>query len=531
MSSNWGYDGSVFGFLGDDAPIYSRHLRGVRHCRDSRCGALDGATRHCHHRCARHGCAHADRASRIIEDADLNLPLDTLRRIKQALQQHPRRITLAVLTLLAGSAMTAFAAFGDAALNDAAALPTQQLITEAVPAAPTLAGELEALEWQDLRLHRSDLTRANDTADTLLRRLGVDDPQAAAFLRTDPVARKVLEGRTGKMLQLATDNGKLTQLIVRYAADASELRDTHFSRLTIERDGLGLRAKIELARLEAEIKMGSGTITSSLYAAADDSHIPDGVTSQMAELFATDIDFRRELRKGDTFTVLYEALTADGEPVTWAQNSGRVLAARFVNDGTTHEAIWFQEAGTRGGYFDAAGRSKARLFLASPLAFSRITSGFAMRFHPVLQRWRAHLGVDYGAPTGTPVRTVGEGVVEFAGWQNGFGNVVYIKHGNDRTTVYGHLSRINVRKGQRVDQGQTIALSGATGWATGPHLHFEFRVNGKQVDPLMIARASTSATISPQARSRFSQLAQDAHARLQTASAVASSGARNVRFE
>lgn len=455
----------------------------------------------------------------------MNQPFEILARIEQSLKRHPRRIAAAVLVLLTGTAVTAF---GVAPLAADTTLPQQQLITETLQAPANLPGELDALEWQELRLFRNDLTRNNDTADTLLRRLGVDDQQAADFLRTDPVARKLLDGRGGKMVQITTDNGKLTQLVARYAADLADLRDTHFNRITIERDSFGLKAKIELAKLAAEVKMGSGTITSSLYAAADESHIPDGVTSQMAELFTTDIDFRRELRKGDTFTVLYEALTADGEPVTWSQNSGQVLAARFVNEGKVHEAIWFQEPGSKGGYFDANGRSKARMFLASPLAFSRITSGFSMRFHPILQQWKAHLGVDYGAPTGTAVRSVGDGVVDFAGWQNGFGNVVFIKHGGDRMTVYGHLSRVNVRKGQRVSQGDNIALSGATGWATGPHLHFEFRVNGRQVDPLTIARASESTTISPLARARFTQISREAHARLEIGTTVAGS---NLRFE
>jgi murein DD-endopeptidase MepM/ murein hydrolase activator NlpD len=181
--------------------------------------------------------------------------------------------------------------------------------------------------------------------------------------------------------------------------------------------------------------------------------VPDGVTNQIAEIFGTDIDFRRELRKGDTFTVLYEAHTADGEPITWGGSAGRVLAARFINKGETRDAVWFQEAGRKGAYFDLTGRSKTRAFLASPLAFSRVTSGFAMRFHPILQTWRRHLGVDFGAPTGTPVRSVGEGVVSFAGRQGGYGNVVQVQHSGNRSTLYAHLSRIDVRKGQRVEQG------------------------------------------------------------------------------
>lgn len=458
-----------------------------------------------------------------IEVTDLNQPLEILSRIEHSLKRHPRRVAAAVLIALTGTAVTAF---GVAPLAADTTLPPQQVINETLQTPAALPGELEALEWRDLRLYRNDLTRSTDTADTLLRRLGVDDPQAADFLRTDPVGRSLLNGHSGKMVQITTDNGKLTRLVARYAADLPDLRDTHFNRLTIERDALGLHAKVELAKLETEVKMGSGTITSSLYAAADESHIPDGVTSQMAELFSTDIDFRRELRKGDTFTVLYEALTADGEPVTWSQNSGQVLAARFVNDGKAHEAIWFQEAGSKGGYFDAEGHSKARMFLASPLAFSRITSGFSMRFHPILKQWKAHLGVDYGAPIGTPVRCVGNGVVTFAGWQTGFGNVVYVQHPGDRMTVYGHLSRINVRKGQHVEQGQNIALTGATGWATGPHLHFEFRIHGRQVDPLTIARSSESTTISPQARARFNAVSREAEARLEIGTRVASAGPR-----
>ena len=136
--------------------------------------------------------------------------------------------------------------------------------------------------------------------------------------------------------------------------------------------------------------------------------MPDTVATQLAEIFSTEIDFHRELRKGDTFSVVYEALTADGEPVPWNQGAGRVLAAEFVNAGHAHSAVWFADASGKGAYFDLSGRSKHSAFLASPLAFSRITSGFSMRFHPILKEWKRHEGVDYGAPTGTPVHVVGE---------------------------------------------------------------------------------------------------------------------------
>ena len=176
----------------------------------------------------------------------------------------------------------------------------------------------------------------------------------------------------------------------------------------------------------------------------------------MVEMFSTEIDFHRELRKGDTFTVIYEALTADGEPITWGSGSemtGRVPAAEFRQSRAHLFGGVVRRRVGQGAYFGLDGQSKRRAFLGSPVASSRITSTFAMRMHPILNTWRTHLGVDYGAPMGTPVRSVGDGTVEMAGWQNGYGNVVQIKHSNDRATTYAHLSRIDVRKGQRVEQG------------------------------------------------------------------------------
>ncbi len=265
---------------------------------------------------------------------------------------------------------------------------------------------------------------------------------------------------------------------------------------------------------------------SSLFAATDDAHISDAVATQLADAFSTDIDFHRDLQKGDTFSVLYEALTADGEPITWSNASGRLMAAEFVNSGHTYSTVWFQPDGqTKGGYYSFDGQSKRRAFLASPVAFSRVTSGFAMRLHPILNTWKQHKGVDYGAPTGTPVRAVGDGQVEFAGWQNGYGNKVEIRHSNQRSTVYAHLSRIDVRVGQRVDQGDQVGAVGMTGWATGPHLHFEVKVNGVQQDPIAMAKASEAVVLSPAAKAQFLRLAKSAKSELEMADSVAHSGA------
>lgn len=440
-----------------------------------------------------------------------------MRAAQNAAHRHPRRVAAAVVVLLAGSTMTAF---GVAPLTSAqlSAPPSVSQISEILPL-PDLAGQVVQLEEQSLSLYRSDVSRANDTVDTLLNRLGVNDPQAAAFLRTDPIGKTLLMGRPGKMLKAVTNQGRLVELVARGPAQQSEQLDSHFTRLTVTRDGEQgpLSAHTEQSELQTTAQLATGTISSSLYAAADEARVPDSITNQVAEIFGSDIDFRRELRKGDAFSVLYEAHTADGEPISWGGSAGRVLAARFINKDKTHNAIWYQEAGRKGAYFDLNGVSKTRSFLASPLAFSRVTSGFSMRFHPILQRWKAHLGVDYGAPTGTAVRSVGDGRVAFAGQQNGYGNVIQLQHSGDRMTVYAHLSRINVRVGQTVEQGQLIGAVGATGWATGPHLHFEFKVKGHQVDPIAIARASESTQLSPNALAQFKQMVVNIAQRLDAA--------------
>jgi murein DD-endopeptidase MepM/ murein hydrolase activator NlpD len=261
---------------------------------------------------------------------------------------------------------------------------------------------------------------------------------------------------------------------------------------------------IETAPLVAQLRLGSATVRTSLFSAADDAHIPDAIVSQMVELFSSDIDFRRDLERGDRFNVVYESLEADGEPL----RTGRILSAEFVNDGTTYNAVWFQAPGaSKGAYYTLDGHSLATQFLAAPLQFSRVSSGFSMRMHPILHQWKAHLGVDYAAMIGTPVRTVGEGHVEFAGVQNGFGNVVIVRHNATEETVYAHLSRIAVRAGQAVQQGELVGAVGQTGWATGPHLHFEFRVNGMHRDPSLMAHRHDAPVLSAQLRPAFDRVA------------------------
>lgn len=438
-------------------------------------------------------------------------------RLRGFVATHPRSLTAALAFMLASCGATAW---GIATQGpDAADLP-RRLVTEFVTP-EDVPSQLEALAEHELELYRSDLTRASDTADSLLARLGVADAEAAAFLRRDATARRLLEGRAGKIVRVATgESGRLTELVARYAPADAALLGTHFTRLTIRRDAVGLTASLSTDVLASQVRLGSGTIQSSLFAATDEAKIPDNVAIQLAEVFSTDVDFHSELRRGDTFSVVYEALTADGEPITWSNAGGRVLAAEFVNKGQAHSAVWFADDDGKGSYYDLDGRSKRRAFLASPMEFSRVTSGFAMRMHPILNQWRQHKGVDYGAPSGTSVRAVGDGVVDFAGWQNGYGNVVEIRHSNERSTVYAHLSRIDVHKGQHVDQGLRIGAVGSTGWATGPHLHFEVKVRGEQRNPVTIAQSSEAIELSAAARPRFMTLATSLRGQLDAAGSL-----------
>lgn len=384
-----------------------------------------------------------------------------------------------------------------------------------------LAAQSDAGEPMALRLYRSDVTRTTDTAELLLKRLGLFDPEAAAFLRADSLVQQTLLGRAGRNVTLEALDGKhLVHLSARWSPED----DGMFKRLRVERTPQGFASRIETLPMAASARLASGTIKTSLFAATDDARIPDAIAMQLAEIFSGDIDFHRALRKGDYFSVVYETLEGDGEPL----RAGRVLGAEFTNAGKTHQAMWFQEPVvhgtttsapathglTKGGYYTLSGESLRRAYLASPMEFSRVSSGFKMRLHPILQTWRAHLGVDYAAATGTPVRSVGDGKVEFAGTQNGFGNVVIVKHRNNHSTVYAHLSRINVRQGQSVNQGQHVGLVGSTGWATGPHLHFEFRINGVHHDPLTIARQSESVPVHTSARPAFEKAALDMRAQL-----------------
>lgn len=433
-----------------------------------------------------------------------------LARAGHALEHHPKKVSALVAALLLGAGGTAF---GVASMDPEPETVVVRHVVENVEPLP-VQDQLQTLDVHSFNLYRTDVTRGTDTAEALLARLGVDDAEAAAYLRRDPTFRSQLLGHGGRSVTAeATDRHGLRKLTARWVAE----NNGTFRRLVIERTGeREFASHVDTAPLVATSRLASATIHSSLFGAADEAGIPDAVVAQLIDIFGGEVDFHRQLRAGDRFNVVYETLEADGEPM----RTGRVLSAQFVNKGQAHEAMWFQEAGRKGGYFDLAGRSLESSYLGSPVEFSRVTSGFAMRFHPIFHQWKAHLGVDYAGAIGTPVRTIGDGKVEFAGVQNGFGNVVIIKHNPTDETVYAHLSRIDVRNGQDVTQGQRVGAIGMTGWATGPHLHFEFRVNGVHQNPSVIAKRNQAVTLSAEARPAFDKLAAAMRLQLQTAPAT-----------
>jgi murein DD-endopeptidase MepM/ murein hydrolase activator NlpD len=361
---------------------------------------------------------------------------------------------------------------------------------------------------------REDVVQRGDTIASLLSRLGVSDGEAQTFLHNTPEAAVIARQMgPGKRVTARTDGAGHLQSLT-FPLNGGKDR-----ALIVERDaGNGFTASEQALSLETRVITQSAQIRYSLFGATDAAGIPDSVATGLADIFGGDIDFHRDIRKGDRFSVVYESVNNLGRTV----RTGRILAAEFVNDGRVYRAVWFEDDDGRGGYYTPEGKNIRKAFLRSPLEFSRITSGFSSaRFHPVLHEMRAHRGIDYGAPVGTRVKATGDGVVEFVGRQGGYGNVVMLRHQTHYLTVYGHLSGFatGIRKGARVAQGDVIAYVGATGVATGPHLHYEFRVDGVHRNPLTIALP----TAPPLAASQLGQFRQQTQAALSRLDIIGSS--------
>jgi murein DD-endopeptidase MepM/ murein hydrolase activator NlpD len=363
------------------------------------------------------------------------------------------------------------AAFGTAPDTAFSFAPTRAVVETLELAPHDQANDANQAFWREERFGRGE------TVSDLLARLGVNDEETQAFLLRAKTGRSLQLLRPGTTVQTQTaDDGTL--LALRYITEKGQL-------ISFDKLGADFKTDEQQLSLVPQQQMKSGEIRSSLFAATDAAGLSDNVAVQLADIFAGDVDFHRELRRGDKFTVIYEMFYHEGRAI----KSGRLLAAEFINQGKSYRAVWFQDGDGKGGYYTPEGKNLRKAFLRSPLEFSRISSGFAMRFHPILQDWRAHKGIDYAAPIGTHVKATADGTVELAGRQGGYGNVVTLKHHGGFSTTYAHLSSFasGLRKGARVRQGDVIGHVGQTGWATGPHLHYEFRVNDQVRNPLTVA--------------------------------------------
>ena len=395
--------------------------------------------------------------------------LAELSRLREVPQIHRWILASSVVASLL-SVVTAFA-YVPLSFNQVA--PMETMVEQLAQPNPIV------LDTPDPTYSREDRVRPADTVTSLLRRLGIDDPQANAFLRSDPVAR-ILQTRlrTGQTISTRfSEGGELQSLAYRLPGTDRAV--------VMERKGNELSANEMPLALETRLQTRTGEIRSSLFAAADEIGLPDSVAIQLAEIFGAEIDFHSDLRRGDRFSVVFESCSYNGHEV----KAGRILAAEFVNDGVTRRAIWYEGGSGAPGYYTPEGQSLKKAFLRSPLEFSRISSGFSMRFHPLLREWRAHKGVDYAAPIGTNVLATADGTVEFIGQQRGYGNFLVLRHSEKYTTAYGHLNGFasGLRQTSRVKQGEVIGFVGRTGWATGPHLHYEFRIADVHQNPLSVA--------------------------------------------
>jgi murein DD-endopeptidase MepM/ murein hydrolase activator NlpD len=429
-------------------------------------------------------------------------------RLLRALPRRQLAMAAALLALPTVGLVTAFGIAPDTSTR----VFEQASVAEAI-ALPELAPRPASSEDNYVL---QDRVQRGDTVAAVLARVEVRDAAAIDFLRSDPVGRLIFKKLVpGRIIQAETnaDGGLRT---MRYFYSAEKV-------LEVKRTDSGFEARDRALAATPRVTHRSGTIRSSLFAATDSAGIPDAMAMQIARIFSTDIDFHQDLRKGDTFTVVYEMLYESGELIA----PGRILAAEFVNQGQTYHAVLFRDEEGNDAYYSPDGTNRAKSFLRSPVEFSRVSSGFGARFHPIFKNWRAHTGVDFAAPKGTRVLSAAEGTVIFAGWKNGYGNAVEIKHGGAITTLYGHLSGFasNIRSGTRVRQGDVVGYVGATGWATGPHLHYEFKIAGVHQNPMRVALPKATP-VPPAMRADFDRAARAAS---ETVAAVRGSG--NLRFE
>ena len=422
---------------------------------------------------------------------------------RQPMSAAPRkRHTKLVLSLtVAGLALAASAYAMVAPTNKV--IPKQSLLSETlvVEIPPTSDASHEALDLYDYMAQTR--VQNGDTVPSILARLNIQEAGFMSCINSDPLLRKTaVRLRPGRTVEAALNSDGSMEWIRYYHTPGTEEKGQHvteFIQITKRPDGSFVSENV-VEQTESEMHLAAGEISSSLFGATDAAGVPDAVTMQMAEILGGKVDFLRDIRKGDQFRVLYETRSHNGKPA----GAGRVLAVQYINDGKLIEAMWFSPDGKRGGYYDSEGKSIKAAFLRSAIPFTRVSSTFGLRKHPIHKKWKRHNGIDFAAPTGTPIRATGDGIVEFIGRKGGFGKTIILRHPNNITTLFAHQSRFakGLKRGDRVSQGEIIGFVGSTGWSTGPHLHYEFRVKNKPVDPLGI-KMPEAVKLDDQQREQF----------------------------
>ncbi len=398
---------------------------------------------------------------------------ETVSRLKEALATPPQVLDIAPVSQL----------------EDATETPARVMAFHTLDRFDT-ENEPQRPDWTEIAVRRGE------TLSQILLRANLDEPALLQFIRSHPEARPFHQIKVGQVLRLRADTqGKLLEL----ATDQGEE-----TMLRLRRTDSGYRVELLPRPFEARLAHVSGTIDSSLFEDGLAAGLSESVILRLVEIFGWDIDFAQQIRAGDSFAVIYEEKTWHGQRIA----DGPILAAEFINQGRSYRAVGFRSTRGQMEYYSPQGLSLRRAFLRTPVELSRISSRFAMRLHPVLKTWRAHTGVDYAAPTGTPVRATAAGRIAALGWNGGYGKAITVRHGGAYGTLYGHLSRFHpsLRVGSLVEQGQIIGYVGATGLATGPHLHYELQVNGKHQNPLTF-RFPGAAPISAEHKQAFLQTA------------------------
>lgn len=411
-------------------------------------------------------------------------------------QFNVKTVLLAIGGICTFAAVTAF---GVAPLADSA-VPEQRLMSE-----PLLINTVNAAN-SDTSFVQHEKIRRGETLSSLLSRMGVNDDEIAGFVRRDRTARGLLELRPGRTVS-ATLSADRSVESLNYRLGSEGTLD-QAKRLVIRRSDGRLEAVEEPLQLERSVEIRSAEVRRTLAEALEAADIPDSLVTRMGDIFGTEVDLRKDVRRGDRLRVVYQTVREAGslEPATVE----RILAVQFRGGQRKLEAVWFDRGNGNGDYYSFDGRSLSRTFLASPLEFTRVSSNYTeARLHPIFRDWRAHKGVDMHAPIGTKVRTTADGTIKFIGRQNGYGNVIIVQHNARYQTLYAHLNDFaqGLEQGSRVLQGDVIGTVGMTGWSTGPHLHFEFHIDGEHVDPMAAIEQSPVRLLQGDEKARFAEVA------------------------